>query len=138
MTYSLMIKNGDLSVLGSQCQIVYGQSKLEQDLTLWLTQRIGSSRFHPDFGSALQSFIGSLIGPATQANCYNEILRVLTNYQAMIYSLFTANPSVFSLSELPYSIDSVNVGVSYDTVKATITVSNPASSATVTISPTSL
>lgn len=138
MTYSLMIQNGDLAVIGNQCQIVYGQSKLEQDLTLWLTQRVGFSRFHPTFGSALQSYIGSLIGPATQANAYNEILRVLTNYQTMVYQLFTANPSIFSLSELPYSIDAINVSVSYDTVNATITVSNPASTATVSISPTSL
>jgi phage baseplate assembly protein W len=138
MTYSLMIRNGDLSVLGSECQVVSGQAKLQQDLTLWLLERYGSDRWHPAFGSNLQSYIGSLISPATKANAYNEIIRVLNNYQAMVYQLFTVNPSLFTISELPYSIDSVNVSITYDTVYATITVSNPATSTTLTISPTSL
>lgn len=107
-------------------------------MELWLLTRHGSSRFHPTFGSALQSFIGGVVGSATQANTYNEVLRVLTNYQTMVYNLFTANPQLFSLSELPYSIDQINVAITYDTVYATIQVSNPASTATVTISPTSL
>jgi hypothetical protein len=103
-----------------------------------MLERYGSNRFHPTFGSSLQSFIGGVIGSSTHANVYNEVLRVLTNYQAMVYQLFTANPNAFSLSELPYSIDSVNVSVTYDTVYCTMQVSNPASTATVTISPTSL
>lgn len=138
MTYSLMIQNGDLAVLGNECQIVSGSDKLVQDLTLWLTIRAGSSRFHPTFGSALQSYIGDVINSATQANVYNETLRVLTNYQEMVYQLFTSNPNAFSLAELPYSIDAINVGISYDTVTASVQVSNPSSTAQVTVSPTTL
>jgi hypothetical protein len=138
VTYSLAVKNGDLVAEGSELQIVYGQAKLQQDITLWLLERYGSSRFHPTFGSALQSFIGGVVGSSTRANVYNEIIRVLTHYQTMIYQLFTSNPGIYSLSELPYSIDSVNVNVTYDTVNATVRVSNPASTAVVTISPTSL
>lgn len=138
MTYSLAIRDGDLAVTGSECQVVNGIDKLRQDLTLWLIIRIGSNRFHPTFGSALESYIGSVIVPATQAVVYNEVLRVLTNYQSMVYQLFTVNPNIFSLSELPYSIDSVNVSLTYDTVYTTVQVSNPASTATVSISPTSL
>ena len=132
------MQNGDLVATGSELQIVSGDAKLQQDLTLWMLERYGSNRFHPTFGSSLQSFIGGVIGSSTHANVYNEVLRVLTNYQAMVYQLFTANPNAFSLSELPYSIDSVNVSVTYDTVYCTMQVSNPASTATVTISPTSL
>jgi len=138
MTYSLLVQDGDLAVLGSECQIVTGNDKLRQDLTLWLTIAVGSNRFHPTFGSALQSYIGSTITSATQANAYNEVLRVLTNYQSLVYNLFTANPNIFSLSELPYSIDAVNVSISYDKVNATVKVSNPASTTQVTVSPTSL
>lgn len=135
ITYSLQVQNGDLVVVGSECQIVAGTSKLQQDLTLWLLSRVGSSRFHPTWGAALQSYIGSLIGSATQANVYNEIMRVLTNYQAMVLQLFSANPSIFSLAELPYSIDSINVSVTYDTVYSSIRVSNPAGSTQVTVAP---
>lgn len=133
-----MIQNGDLAVLGNECQIVSGNDKLVQDLTLWLTIRVGSSRFHPTFGAALQSYIGDAISAATQANVYNEVLRVLTNYQEMVYQLFTSNPNAFSLSELPYSIDDIAVSISYDTVNATVQVSNPSSTAVVNVSPTSL
>ncbi len=138
MTYSLKLQNGDLAVQGSACQIVYGQSKLQQDVTIWLLTRYGSSRPHPTFGSALQTYIGSTIGPSTQANVYNEIIRVLHNYQTMIYQLFSANPSLFSIGEIPASIDSVNVALSYDTVYATVQISNPQTTAIVTVSPTSL
>jgi len=138
MTYSLAIQNGDLAVQGSQCRVVSGQAKLQQDLTLWMLERYGSNRMHPTFGSQLQSYIGGIVSPATKANAYNEIVRVLNNYQAMIYQMFKSNPSVFSVAELPYSIDSINVAVTYDTVYATIQVSNPATTATLTVSPTSL
>jgi len=138
MTYSLKIQNGDLAVLGNECQIVSDTDKLTQDMTLWLLIQYGSNRLHPTFGSALESYIGSVIDSSTQTQVYNEVLRNLNQYQAMVYQLFTASPQLFSLAELPYSIDSVNVAITYDTVFVTTTVSNPSSSTVVTIAPTSL
>lgn len=138
MTYSLRLSNGDLAVVGSACAIVYGKAKLQQDITLWMLSRYGSISAHPTFGSALQNFIGGIIGPATQANCYNEILRVLNNYQTMIYQLFSANPSLYSIEEIPASIDSINVALSFDSVYATIQISNPVTTTVTTISPSSL
>lgn len=140
MTYSLKIQNGDLSITGSECNIVYGTSKLTQDMEIWLLTRYGSDRMHPTFGSILQSFIGQPMTSVsiTQTNIYNEILRVLNNYQSMVYASFKATPNNFSLEELPYSIDSISPKVTYDTVYCTVQVSNPSSTATVTISPSSL
>lgn len=133
-----MVSGGDLVVQGNECAIVYGQSKLTQDLELWLLTTYGSDRNHPTFGAVLQNYIGGVVGSATKANVYNEVLRVLTNYQSMVYQLFTAAPANFSLSELPYSIDAINVAISYDQVQVGIQVSNPATTAVVTVSPTSL
>ncbi len=138
MTFSLQISNGDLVNNGGECAIVSGQAKLTQDLQLWLMERFASNRFHPTFGSTLQNYIGGVINTSTQADVYNEVLRVLTNYQTMVYYLFSANPGLFSLSELPYSIDAIQVQINYDQVNCTIQVSNPASTAIVTVSPTSL
>jgi len=138
MTYSLAIANGDLVKNGDQLAIVYGVDKLKQDMTCWLVERYGGNKFHTDHGSILEEYIGKTINSNTQAQIYSEILRVLHNYQSRQYRAFTANPSLFALSELMYSIDHVDIKISYDTVKATISVSNPASTATVTISPTSL
>lgn len=135
MTYSLKVTNGDLARSGSQLDIVYGTEKLQQDLLLWLIIRLGSNQMHPNFGSILESYIGSLINSNTQADVYNEIMRVLANYQAVQMASFNANPQIFSLSELLVSVDSVNVSVSYDTVYSTIQVSNPTSTASVSISP---
>lgn len=138
MTFSLKVANGDLVAEGSQLGIVHGQTKLQQDLTLWMLTRLGSNRMHPGFGSALQTFIGGIVNINTQTNTYNEVLRTLKNYQELVWAAFQANPAIFSLSELPYSIDSVNVNITYDTVYATVQVSNPNSTATVTVSPSSL
>ena len=140
MTYSLMLQNGDLSVQGNECQIVFGTSKLQQDMELWLLTRYGSDRMHPTFGSVLQNMIGTPMTSPTnsQTNAYNEIMRVLNNYQSMVYAMFQANPNNFALEELPYSIDSISPTVTYDTMFVTIQVSNPASTAVVNISPSSL
>ena len=140
MSYSLQLQGGDLSVTGSECNIVYGTSKLVQDMEIWLLTRYGSDRMHPTFGSTLQSFIGQpMTSPTTtQTNVYNEILRVLNNYQSMVYASFQGNPNNFSLEELPYSIDSISPTVTFDTLYCTVQVSNPSSTATVTISPSSL
>jgi len=103
-----------------------------------MLSRYGANRFHPTFGSTLQSYIGGLVDANTKTNVYNEVLRVLTNYQMQQDQLFQANPSVFSLSELLQSVDTINVHVTYDAVFVTVQVSNPAGSASVTISPSSL
>ena len=138
MTYSLAVSNGDLVVKGSQLGIVSGTQKLSQDLQIWLYSRFGSDMMHPTFGSVLESWIGGVIQKSTQANVYNEVLRVLNNYQSMQYQLFQASPQLFSVAELLYSIDNVDVSITYDTVYVTIQVSNPSSTAVVTIAASSL
>jgi phage baseplate assembly protein W len=138
LTYSLAVANGDLVLTGNELKIVTGRDKLIQDLTLWLLVRWGSSVAHPAFGSALQSFIGGVVNSATQANVYNEVIRVLTNYQTMILQLFKTNPQLYTLAELPASVDDVNVSISYDTVYLSVQVSNPVTTANVTLSPTTL
>ena len=140
MSYSLQLQNGDLAVTGGECNIVFGAAKLQQDMTIWLLTRYQSDRMHPTFGSVLQNFIGQpMTSPTTtQTNVYNEIMRVLNNYQSMVYQMFQANPNNFSLAELPYSIDSIVPSLSFDTIFVTVQVSNPSSTAVVTISPSSL
>jgi hypothetical protein len=124
MSFSLQIANGDLVQRGSQLGIVYGANKLQQDMVLWLSERYGIDRFHPAYGSNFQNYIGGIIGYSTQSMVYNEAMRVLDNYQKVQFLAFKANPSLFSLSELLYSINSVNVSVSYDTVNVSVNVSN--------------
>lgn len=124
MSFSLQVANGDLALSGSQMGIVYGSDKLKQDLTLWLAERYGIDKSHPTMGSYFQNYIGSVINTTTQAMVYNEAIRVLNNYQAVQGQSFTQSPQLFSLSELLYAINGVNVSISYDTVTTAVSVAN--------------
>lgn len=124
MTYSLAIANGDLVRSGNSLAIVHGVGKLKQDLCLWVTERYGTDRFHPKMGSVLPEYIGSLITDLTRTQIQSEVLRILQNYQAIQLQGLKQTPQRYSYSELLYSIDAVNVAISYDTVSATISVRN--------------
>lgn len=124
MSFSLQVANGDLVQQGSQLSIVYGSDKLRQDMTLWLAERYGVDRFHPAYGSNLENYIGGVVGKGTQSMIYSEVMRVLTNYQKVQFQGFKGNPNLYSLAELLWSINHVNVGVTYDQVSVSVGVSN--------------
>lgn len=123
MTYSLAVVDGDLAQQGSSLAIVYGVNKLRQDLTLWMTERRGIDRFHPTMGTILPDFVGSLIVESTKTLIQGEILRVLQGYQAYRLYEFKRAPQNFSYSEMLYSINAIDVALSFDTVYASIKVS---------------
>lgn len=124
MSFSLQVANGDLVLGGSQLVIVFGVDKLKQDLQLWVTERFGIDRFHPVMGSRLQDYIGTTINYNTQSKVYSEILRVLSNYQKVQYQGLRQNPTLYSLSELCWSINDIQVAVGFDRAMAAINVSN--------------
>jgi hypothetical protein len=134
VSYSLKVVDGDLVQQGSELAIVSGQEKLYQDMSLWLRERYGVDRSHPNYGSRLPDFIGGVIESHTRVRVYNEVLRILNNYQNMQTAHFTANPSKFSVAELMASIDDVTIDINYDTVNVTVRVSNPAGGTSVAIS----
>ena len=135
MTFSLALGNGDLVQNGSSLAIVYGTNKLVQDMTCWLEERLGVDRFHPRYGSVLPNFIGGMVTASTQAGVQSEIDRVLGNYQAVQNLAFTANSQLFSLDELLNTLANVDIGITYDTVSAAISVTTGANTFT-TISTT--
>jgi hypothetical protein len=116
MSYSLRIEDGDLAVTGSQLDLVYGVDKLNQDLGLWLRERYGGDRFHTNYGSILQEFVGGVVGDAAKHEVQSEVLRVLQNYQAVQYRTLQQEPSKMSQSELLAAVDDIKTSVSYDTV----------------------
>lgn len=126
MTFSLALKGGDLVQLGSVLGIVSGSDKLQQDMSLWLTERLGVDRFHPRYGSILPNFIGGVVNLSTQVAVQSEVDRVLGNYQAVQQQAFKANPQLFSYTELLNDLVGVDVGVNYDTVSVAISVTTGA------------
>ena len=123
MSFSLAIENGDLATRGDGLGIVFGVDKLVQDLTVWLTEKFGSDIMHPEMGSMLDSWIGSVISSSTKADVQSEVLRVLQNYQNGQVRGIKTTPQRYSLSEILYSIDDIQVLVGYDTVSVVISVS---------------
>lgn len=123
-SYSLAVADGDLVRKGSSLALVNGIQKLKQDLQLWLTEQFAIDRFHPTMGSTLQDHIGGMITAVTQADIESEVLRVLQNYQAVQYRGLQQNPQLYSLSEILFSIDDVQVVLSFDTVLVNIQIRN--------------
>lgn len=124
MSFSLQVANGDLVIAGDQLGIVWGAAKLQQDMTLWLAERLGVDRFHPAYGSMMQNYIGGIIGYNTQSMVYSEVMRVLDNYQKVQFQAFRQNPANYSLSQLLYAINSVDVSLTYDSVNVQVSVAN--------------
>jgi phage baseplate assembly protein W len=122
MTFSLALQNGDLALQGSSFGIVSGTAKLQQDMSLWLTERLGVDRFHPRYGSQLPDFIGGVIDLTTQSKVQSEVDRVLGNYQAIQMAAFQNTPQLFSFDEMLSSLNAVNVNLTYDTVSVAVAV----------------
>lgn len=125
MSFSLALDNGDLAQRGAHLGIVYGVDKLVQDLTIWLTEAYGSDIMHPELGSLLDSWIGSVITMSTKSEVQSEILRVLQNYQSVQVRGIQTIPQKYSLSEILYSIDDIQISLNFDTVSVIISVSTP-------------
>ena len=124
MSYSLAIANGDLVQKGSRLDVVYGIDKMKQDVNCWLLERFGGDRFHVNYGSILQEFIGGIASESIRVEVQAEIFRVLQNYQSMQLRRFKENPEKLSGSELLVSIDNISVGLNYDTIRATLRLRN--------------
>jgi hypothetical protein len=80
---------------------------------------------HPELGSMLDAWIGSIITPATRAEVQTEVLRVLQNYQSVQVRGIRTMPQRYSLSEILYSIDGIKIDINYDTVSVIIAISTP-------------
>lgn len=124
MSYSLAIVGGDLSLQGDRLDLVFGVDKLKQDINCWLRERYGGDRFHTNYGSVLQDFIGGMVTDSTRAEVQSEVLRVLQNYQTIQQRILTEDPTLLSASEMLIAIDDIRTTVSYDTVNVTVKVIN--------------
>ena len=92
MTRSLRITDGDLTVTPSGVSLVSKTEKLRQDLSLWLREVFGIDRFHPYYGSTLDSYVGQAMRPQEIAFLKSEVVRVLQNYQKVQQLGMRENP----------------------------------------------
>jgi hypothetical protein len=92
MSWSLRIKNGDLSVDGGTYDSITGPEKLVQDLRCWVLEPQGNDVMHPDYGSILlggvspngeqiPSPVGGYFSAEDLLRIESEIRRVIAAYQ---------------------------------------------------------
>lgn len=122
MSYSFAVAEKDILLKGSNVGLVYGKNKLLQDLTLWLTERYRSDRFHSNYGSILDNFIGDVIDPMTAHEVEAEVERVLQNYQMVQYRRMQDDPTQFSPEEVLVEVTDVKAKIDYDSVVVVISI----------------
>lgn len=122
MSYSFAVAEKDIQLKGSHVGLVYGRSKLIQDLSLWLTERYRSDRFHSNYGSILDGFIGEVMDPMTAHEVEAEVLRVLQNYQAVQYRRMQEDPTSLSPEEVLIEVEDVNAKVDFDSVVVVVSI----------------
>jgi hypothetical protein len=93
MTWSLQIRNGDLTLAAAHYGTVTGEQKLVQDFRAYLLERMGTDDMHPDYGSLLdggrlpsgrsvQGIIGETDPDIAELTISTEIKRIANEYQA--------------------------------------------------------
>lgn len=122
MSYSFAVAEKDIQLKGSNIGLVYGRNKLIQDLTLWLTERYRSDRFHSNYGSTLDSFIGEVMEPMTVSEVETEVQRVLQNYQMVQYRRMQEDPTTLSPEEILIDIEDVKAKIDYDSVVVVVSI----------------
>lgn len=122
MSYSFSVRSQDIELKGSNIGIVHGRTKLLQDLTLWLTERYRSDRFHSNYGSTLDGFIGDVMDPMTTHEVEAEVQRVLQNYQMVQYRRMQEDPTTLSPEEILLDVEDVKAKVNYDSVVVVVSI----------------
>lgn len=122
MSYSFAVAEKDIQLKGSHVGLVYGRPKLIQDMTLWLTERYRSDRFHSNYGSILDSFIGDVMDRMTAHEVEAEVYRVLQNYQTVQYRRMQDDPTSLSPEEVLVEVEDVNAKVDFDSVVVVISI----------------
>lgn len=124
------IEDGDL-VLNSakRADLVDGEAKLLQDLTLWLQEPIGTGFTTPSFGTTLHDMIGSGNIEDHALEVEAEVQRMLSLYQStQIEQIKDANNNgrlaLYSKREVLYDIVDVQTQVILDRILVTAKIRN--------------
>lgn len=80
---TLAVQDGDLVLGASGYVTTRGLNKTVQDLGIALREHVGIDRFHPKWGSGLNSLIGRPIDVLSQMQLESEARRVINNYMAV-------------------------------------------------------
>lgn len=128
----LALVHGDLMIgTDGSFLMVTGAQRIQQDLTLALSDVYGTDRFHPSWGSILPNYLGNINNATMQTLVKAEVNRVLQNYlvitqsgviqQSMMNVTNNNNPGAsYSTADIVRSIDSINVTATLDTIYVSV------------------
>lgn len=136
---TLALVNGDLAIGTNGAYLLYsGVSRIKQDLTLALTEEYGTDRFHPTYGSIVQSYLGQVLSAELMQLVRAEVNRVLQNYLVIQQNEVLRDSVIdvtnrFDTSDVVQSVDNVAARAVLDTIYLSATLTT-LSRETVTIS----
>jgi phage baseplate assembly protein W len=136
---TLALVNGDLAIGTNGAYLLYsGVARIKQDLTLALTEEYGTDRFHPTYGSIVQSYLGQVLSAELMQLVRAEVNRVLQNYLIIQQNEVLRDTLVdvanrFDTSDVVQSVDNVAARAVLDTIYLSATLTT-LSRETVTIS----
>ena len=126
---TLQVTNGDLALdTGGRLQFLVGSSKLTQDIALWLQEDFGIGFTTPNFGSILESLIGTGITSGSVSTIQAEVSRIISLYRAQQVQTLqgiqqSSQLSNYNKSEIIQSVSDITVaqGTGYISVLVTLT-----------------
>jgi phage baseplate assembly protein W len=126
---TLALINGDLAIGTNGGYMLYdGVNRIRQDLTLALTEEYGTDRFHPTYGSIVQSYLGQVLSADLMMLVRAEVNRVLQNYLVIQQNEVLRDSLVdianrYNTSDVVRSVESVQARAVLDTIylSATLT-----------------
>lgn len=122
-----LLKDGDLVPQRRAFVEITGTAKVQQDLRCALLEPLGNDRFHPGWGSTLETFISEIADETTRLDVRAEVNRVLTNYAAVQRDKIEADingsaDTRFTTSEVLDQVKGLDVTVMQDSVRVSITI----------------
>lgn len=93
MSWSLRLRNGDLSLGNASYGTITGEQKLVQDLRAYILEEMGTDDMHPEFGSLInggrlpngrvaQGVIGKVNNDLAQVEVESELRRLVNAFQS--------------------------------------------------------
>lgn len=123
---TLALQSGDLVIGQAGHKTITGLGKIRQDLALALGEELGNDRFHPQWGSTLPKFVGVPIVGDTEMLVRSEIARVIQSYisvqqSEVVNDSLAAARTRYSTADVVAQVTAINTSVSYDTIRAQVT-----------------
>ena len=138
--YCLELADGDLAIRGDGNSVqLTGARRIEQELSCWLVEPIGSDSMYGRFGSRLWDFVGSPMIDSYIADVRAEVVRVVNNYieyqKRQINEDILKGEGVFLSNwgddDIIQRFDGVAINVVADTLEVTVQLTTVAGSSVI-------